>query len=77
MAQILTLTKWHTYLLQRGTFRLEMWVPLGPVEYVDLPNTPTSICLATLWPTEREQGKFPLMPDTQIHLVWSICPRGL
>lgn len=61
MAQTPTWTKWHACSQQRSTLstsplNLEMWVILGLVEYLDLPN------VSSLITVEREWGKFPLMP---------------
>lgn len=82
MAQIPSLTQWHTYLQQRctlcfSTLSLEKQVLLGPVEYINPPNSPASIPEAALWPVQREWGKFPLMHHIQMGLVRATCPHGL
>lgn len=55
MDQTPTLTKWHMNLLQGITFHLEMWVPLGRVEYVDPANTSSPISVAA--PVVHREGK--------------------
>ena len=50
---------------------LEMQVLLGPVEYVDLPNAPILISVATPVACKKGVGKFPLMPGNRNKLKQS------
>lgn len=64
MAQSPTLTKWHVCLQQRSTLcssplLLEMWMLLGPVEYVDPPDALAPIPVAAAAACREGAGKIP------------------